>query len=167
MTPDELDEAERLANAATEGPWRVAGSDGIYGPCPIVAAVTVPPDTTPLVYVTTEDAAFIAAARTLVPALIAEVRRLARELADTKRRWQRTAELASERHQIIEELHAALGDAHRPTVTERVIAERDAYAAVYGVAAQLRTSPVPLEDHLALVDAVDACRNTLESDDDA
>ncbi len=44
--------------------------------------------------------------------------------------------------------------------------DRDAYADVYAVAAvRLRRFPVELDDHLAIVDAVDACRNTLESDD--
>lgn len=41
--------------------------------------------------------------------------------------------------------------------------ERDAYARVYGIAASLRTFPVPMEQHFQLMDAVDAARAELES----
>jgi hypothetical protein len=43
----------------------------------------------------------------------------------------------------------------------RLTKENDALSKVYGVAASLRTFPVPFDDHLELVDAVDACRQTL------
>ncbi len=82
MTKDELDRLDALANAATGGPWevgdpynsRTVSLVAVYGLGMEVA------DTQ-----TERDAAFIAAARSAVPALVAEVkrlRRLAREAFD-------------------------------------------------------------------------------------
>lgn len=73
MTQDELERLEALANSATGGSWQVGDPyDGrtallvaVYGMGMEVA------DTQ-----TENDAAFIAAARSAVPALVAEVRRL-------------------------------------------------------------------------------------------
>lgn len=87
MTPEQLDEIEARANRATEGPWTVSetvdeteyGSYTACGVQPIaplewysdsdVAHVALEP-------MVEEDAKFIAAARTDVPNLVAEVRRL-------------------------------------------------------------------------------------------
>lgn len=82
MTPEQLNELERLANAATPGPWRVCHDEphividsrfgvddpdgGIVAECGGKAFHSPFP----------ENAAFIAAARDAVPYLIAEVRRL-------------------------------------------------------------------------------------------
>ena len=71
MTPERLAEIEARANSATEGPWWLAHPGLIYGKYPhhegYAQAVTKadPP-----------DAEFIAHARTDIPALLAEVRRL-------------------------------------------------------------------------------------------
>jgi hypothetical protein len=72
MTDAELAEIEARANAARPGPWKVGGyddtveSESYTGPDHPVLADMVPP----------LDAEFIAHARSDVPALIAEVRRL-------------------------------------------------------------------------------------------
>jgi hypothetical protein len=43
------------------------------------------------------------------------------------------------------------------------IEEAEALTNVYAVAARLRQFPVPFDDHLALVDAVDQCRSIIET----
>ena len=48
------------------------------------------------------------------------------------------------------------------TPSERLRTEHEALIEVYAVAARLRQFPVPFDDHLALVDAVDKCRSILE-----
>lgn len=92
MTEEELARLEELASKATPGPWEwVAGSDALH-------ATTVPhewhEDETAKIIVTDShvypphgaDAAFIAAAREAVPALLAEVRRLRAEKAEREAR---------------------------------------------------------------------------------
>lgn len=69
MTPDRLAELKRLCEAATPGPWE-ANMDQVW--CDGWLA-DVHRD---------ENAAFIAAARTALPGLIAEVERLTDELAE-------------------------------------------------------------------------------------
>ena len=68
MTDDELAAAKALCDAATPGPWED------------VAGMLRSPDASVVLrfdgYESEEDAAFIAASRTLVPQLIAEVERL-------------------------------------------------------------------------------------------
>jgi hypothetical protein len=46
--------------------------------------------------------------------------------------------------------------------TNQIRTEHDALIKVYVSAAQLRTFPVPFDDHFALVGAVDECRSVLE-----
>jgi hypothetical protein len=84
MTPSELATIEARANAATPGPWSTVD----YSPCWVIAhdaegspAVVAPQ--CPIGQAGSDDAdlAFIAAARSDVPALIAEVRRLLKENA--------------------------------------------------------------------------------------
>lgn len=48
------------------------------------------------------------------------------------------------------------------TATDRLRIEHEALINVYVVAARLREFPVPLNAHLALVDAVDECQRVLE-----
>ena len=81
---DHLDEIEARAEAATPGPWRASLLDGVTyedGSSSHVAGI-YPGSTSgpPPVFVTNSidrrDAEFIAASRTDVPALLAEVRRL-------------------------------------------------------------------------------------------
>jgi len=54
------------------------------------------------------------------------------------------------------------------TTIDQLRAEHEALTKVYVLAARLRQFPVPFDDHLALVDAVDKCRSILEPsfDDD-
>lgn len=56
---------------------------------------------------------------------------------------------------LCEEQNQVLGDVNIAFV------EVEALRAVYGVAASLRTFPVPFDDHWALVGAVDECRIVL------
>jgi hypothetical protein len=85
MTEDDLKAIEARANAATPGPWEIDQKD-----CTVLRAPNGPPADQSLMgdeqyYPWTpdriEDWQFIASARTDVPALIAEVRRLGEALA--------------------------------------------------------------------------------------
>lgn len=153
MKDDEinLDEARRLAEAQLSAPWVVHPTKDGYLVLDGNSMWTadVGPDET--------SAAFIAAARTLVPQLIAECERLGRErdeaVADMER--MRTVRSAADEGQIQTMIVRCA----------KLIAERDAVASVYGIAASLRTHPVPFDDHMRLVDAVDRARAALESDD--
>lgn len=74
MTGLNLDAIEARVAAATDGPWKHGGNDGlVWGPRigDPVSGSTEP-----------EDADFIAAARTDVPALVAEVRQLRAALTE-------------------------------------------------------------------------------------
>jgi hypothetical protein len=94
MNPTDLDELERLAAAATPGPWeairpriniRIMAGDRYVlesGPCGVR---------------TEEDGQFIAAARAAVPALIAEVRRLRAQVEGHCDRMAKQSELLSRR----------------------------------------------------------------------
>lgn len=79
MTDDELNRLQALADEATAGPWTAAATVDEYGQR--LHTVDVLPLTT-FGEIELNDAAFIAASRDAVPALIAEVRRL-RELLHT------------------------------------------------------------------------------------
>lgn len=80
MTDAELDAIEKRAGAATLGPWRIRRPDHdspegptlVEGPYFLRAHVESPD----FAHDTRPDAEFIAAARSDVPALVAEVRRL-------------------------------------------------------------------------------------------
>lgn len=80
MTPDDLSAARALVDAAQQPPWRVVDGD-VLAPDDIEC----PRGFNPTNYVVKEpqanDAAFIAASRTLVPALLDEIQRLTQELA--------------------------------------------------------------------------------------
>ena len=69
MTPERLAEIRARAEAATEGPWRIDGRRVVYERDGWAEMVT------PILHVSA-DATFIAAARTDVPELVAEVERL-------------------------------------------------------------------------------------------
>jgi hypothetical protein len=68
ITPAQLEEWKRLESAATEGPWKAEFGNLRY-PCQAEDAEIV------------ANAAFIAASRTALPALIAEVERLNAEVS--------------------------------------------------------------------------------------
>lgn len=92
MTEKELAEIEALANAATPGPWKQEDSwvvtedfdneafvEGVEGSvCPVVGMWVYDRE----LLLDPDDARFIAAARTAVPQLIAEVRRLNKLLGE-------------------------------------------------------------------------------------
>ncbi len=107
LTEEELDELDELARAATPGPWFVQGLDDVHA-MNLVAVTTVPGtgpakrwpdfDHREIVAATLvqqpryvdiaderwdENAHFIAAARNTMPLLVAEIRRLRRQLEDT------------------------------------------------------------------------------------
>ena len=94
MTPEELDAIEARATAATAGPWTYEGSGCIhtratehYDPedeAYVLEVLRGPDDPSRH----TANGRFVAAARTDVPALVAEVRRLRTEVE----RLQRTAQ---------------------------------------------------------------------------
>ena len=80
----DLDAIEARANAATDGPW-VTGADKEWSDA-LPAWALIIAAAYPLIELDsgaqgTADAAFIAAARTDVPALVAEVRHLRAEMA--------------------------------------------------------------------------------------
>lgn len=93
LTDADLDEIEARANAATPGPWDVSdGNEGDWPPRPLWMVTNEafhnPPadDDTPWIAAelhtgVRDDAEFVAAARTDVPRLLAEVRRLRAALA--------------------------------------------------------------------------------------
>lgn len=84
ITDEQLAEWERLATAATPGPWRWwtsnsfrrLSSDADMKDGGVLCAVVQHSDGHPDVFCSEADRAFIAAARTAVPALIEELRRL-------------------------------------------------------------------------------------------
>jgi hypothetical protein len=103
MTDDRLAELERLCAAATPGPWEVdadrrlalgvASVRCVHGTRPTVAHVDAH------LREMDEAAAFVAAARTAVPELIAEVRRLRAEAADLKARLDRADDYRAEQNE--------------------------------------------------------------------
>lgn len=72
MTEQQLADLDALAAAATPGPWEQIDSRAYSSGTGLQVCLCNETDA---------DAAFIAAARTAVPALVAEVRRLRHELA--------------------------------------------------------------------------------------
>ena len=128
MTEQELNEARALEQAATPGPWEVAGPwpklsvyvdndpDDSMAPievCETWANYGVPPSDR-----ARADAAFIAASRTLVPRLIAEVDRLRAELGHVE-----PAEEPS--------CHGVAVDGERCVCCGQVISAGDAVAVFY------------------------------------
>ena len=97
LTAAELDAIEQRANAATEGPWEASAHDHAAGDVPILDRtghyLVICPDCGVRGGYERADAEFIAHARSDVPALLAEVRRL-RSIVT---RWEMEAERA-ERH---------------------------------------------------------------------
>ena len=92
MTPEELNAIEDRVNDASPGPWHTKGAGGLYmdGTSPSAEVVIPdPPYRLHNPYWTHGDAEFVAHARSDVPALVAEVRRLGtmltqvQELADS------------------------------------------------------------------------------------
>ena len=78
MTPADLDRLDELASKATPGPWGVYRITYEHQPGHLVIGSPDQRDLKHDIYPTGHDAAFIAASRTAIPALIAEVRRLRR-----------------------------------------------------------------------------------------
>lgn len=80
---DIIDRAETILHVCTDGPWEQNGNNGIHTPKGKCIAITdgheLLPDGTP---VRKANAQFIAAARTLVPELVAELKTAREELAE-------------------------------------------------------------------------------------
>ena len=80
LTAADLDTIEQRANAATEGPWEASAHDHAAGDVPILDRtghyLVICPDCGVRGGYERADAEFIAHARSDVPALLAEVRRL-------------------------------------------------------------------------------------------
>lgn len=92
MTPDELDAIEARANAATPGPWKCWNGWPFRPPMTAMARIGPEGPTAGLMgspdgrsadlYANESDAEFVAWARTDVPALVADVRRLREAMAE-------------------------------------------------------------------------------------
>ena len=85
MTDDELDRLDALAQAATPGPWETFSWTSIRpkGRTQNVAATYLQiAEGGGQLYPAHENAAFIAASRTAIPALIAEIRRLREKVGE-------------------------------------------------------------------------------------
>ena len=80
ITPEQLAQWRALADAATPGPWEATSTWSDDGDSYYVAVVDGRALLDTYVSMTDADAAFIAAAREAVPALLAEVERLTAEV---------------------------------------------------------------------------------------
>jgi hypothetical protein len=102
MTEQELQAIEALAAAATPGPWTVVDED--YLKPTIIGGDNVGDG----YVIRSADAAFIAAARTDVPALVAEVRRLWRveDVAKALSAAQRSGDLHQSQRALLSFRHA-------------------------------------------------------------
>lgn len=76
MTPEELEKLKQLCNEATPGPWESESYGGAIGDVAAIFTIATGDDGDVKNAMTVETASFIAASRTAVPALIAEVERL-------------------------------------------------------------------------------------------
>lgn len=94
-----------------------------------------------------------------------ECRRICHGLGQHARSFVDTANEGSEAHGIAVIAQRKVYDLI--CEVERLRDENDKLTEVYVTGARMRTFPVSLEDHMALVDAIDACRTVLEADDDA
>jgi hypothetical protein len=115
----DLDAIEARAEAATAEPWTIIGAGEYVTP----VGITVATDGG----ITSADAEFIAHARTDVPVLVAEVRRLTAEVEHWKSRRDTAVETCRHRHQdglTAEEWHRNVCAAARGAARERERAER-------------------------------------------
>lgn len=92
MTDAELQAILERAEKASPGPWEWRKGDVnpalVGSECPVLFTCTIgDDDPTQYLSVYDFDAAFIAAARTDIPLLVEEVRRLRSELTDLRARW--------------------------------------------------------------------------------
>lgn len=136
MTQQELDALRQLADAATPGPWEVQYTlfdDEDFAPDLDIDAhvhTTARVDACDDGYICGTgaepschaDAAFIAAARAAVPALLAEVERLNGErsflMAEIKKQDAEVERLRADNAQLQQQRHAAREDAYRLGVEE-------------------------------------------------
>jgi hypothetical protein len=100
-TPLDLDKAQALADAASPGPWEAYPNRDVGGIAHVRIAQAMHPTAWP------SDAEFIAQARTLVPALIAELR-------PNRDHWKVRAETAEiEAARLKEELREVRAELNR------------------------------------------------------
>ena len=110
MTQQELDALKALADAATPGPWEEVAESGewwITSASDETASLYVIPDTG---LTNQADVDFIAASRTAVPALIAEVERLQVAWSAEHDAYIRADEQARMARREVERLRAELAD---------------------------------------------------------
>lgn len=96
MTEEELEEIEKRANAATEGPWEVVPDPDKPYLDKVVRHYGHLTDLLAQCFHTNGNATFIAHAREDVPALIAEVRRLRAENQELSRVYSTVEKILTE-----------------------------------------------------------------------
>ena len=119
MTQQELDALKALADAATPGPWEEVAESGewwITSASDETASLYVIPDTG---LMNQADVDFIAASRTAVPALLAEVERLQVAWSAEHDAYIRADEQARMAEREVERLHAELAAARNLTMDVR------------------------------------------------
>jgi hypothetical protein len=114
MTDAELDAIEARCRAATSGPWGFRPLVAIESAAREVVGIDWITEDTADLALRDEDGAFIAAARTDVPALVAEVRRLREQVAaDTHNMGYMLPALIEERNEAREQRDAARAEVAR------------------------------------------------------
>ncbi len=153
--PNDLDAIEALANAATEGPWstRALGrllrfgrkNDGPWDE----ADEDEPEDGATLPH--DDDAAFIAASRTFVPAAIAELRELRAENARIAKHIELAAEqYTNDRRMVRDRFDAALEESQAECALLRKVVQAAEYHSQEGGCPTCGNAGVPCPPHCPL-----------------
>jgi hypothetical protein len=130
----DIDEVERIAAAATPGPWKVWAMEVLADPVGdsnLDTALPIARTTDPHRGLRTFNATFIAAARTYVPALIAEVREL-RDSRERAIRWAVTLEGENAQLEAKLERVRRIAEADRLGLTTYGIDRDEIFAALTG-----------------------------------
>ena len=107
--PIDLDAAQALADAATPGPWRW-GDDNDGNGNTLIRAGYRWDALANLEYTSDENGDFICQARTLLPALIAELRESRRQLVESDKRNDNLFDLANKHLDTIDRVKGVLGE---------------------------------------------------------
>lgn len=120
MDQAKLDELKALCEAATPGPWFVDVQEEFEDPEKTLYLVSFKTETNGWMVAASNfwkaDAELFAAARTALPALIAEVERLTVLVSEAQRREDDARTYAAEKDIEVERLRALLLDATSPRV---------------------------------------------------